>query len=347
LNQAINLPSKTKKGTRASSPNHNLPKSNLLLFVVTSIHHTLLSVDQVTMKFFRVAALIQLVPSLAFMPISGNFHRAQVVQLDMANTAIIFGTSTGSTETVADLIADNLEGEVDGPFDVDTLEGSVKDFFEKYDSLIVGTPTWNTGADTERSGTGWDELYYGDMQEMNLQGKKVAVFGLGDQISYAENYADATGELHDVFEGLGCKLMGYTSQEGYEHEASKSVRGELFCGLLCDMVNEEELSEGRVEAWVAQLKSEGFFEGGSVASASQVMDAVAEPIVAEPVAEPVASLEQLENHSNLMDQTIEAHANDGFQPHHNPKTKSTIWVSADGRSCYYTVATPKAPSVLP
>jgi hypothetical protein len=73
------------------------------------------------------------------------------------------------------------------------------------------------------------------------------------------------------------------------------------------------------------------------------MDAVAEPIVAEPV----ASLEQLENHSNLMDQTIETHANDGFQPHHNPKTKSTMWVSADGRSCYCTVDTPTAPSVLP
>ena len=27
-----------------------------------------------------------------------------------------------------------------------------------YDGLIVGAPTWNTGADTERSGTGWDNL---------------------------------------------------------------------------------------------------------------------------------------------------------------------------------------------
>jgi flavodoxin I len=29
---------------------------------------------------------------------------------------------------------------------------------------VVGTPTWHTGADTERSGTGWDEIYYGEMQ---------------------------------------------------------------------------------------------------------------------------------------------------------------------------------------
>eukprot|EP00980_Cylindrotheca_fusiformis_P013772 scaffold3556_cov190-Cylindrotheca_fusiformis.AAC.7 len=295
------------------------------------------------MKIIQLAAvLLQIAPSVAFMPISGRNTKA-VSSLEMASTAIVFGTSTGSTETVADLIAENLEGQVDGPFDVETLEGSVKDFFEKYDSLIVGTPTWNTGADSERSGTGWDELYYGDMQEMNLQGKKVAVFGLGDQISYSENYADATGELHDVFEALGCKMMGYTSQEGYEHEDSKSIRGDLFCGLLCDMVNQEELSEERVEKWVAQLKSEGFFEGSTAggAPAPQVVDAVA---IEDP---PVASLEQLEDHSTLMDETIESHASDGFKPYHNPVTKSTMWVSSDGRSCYYTADTPKTTSVSP
>ena len=30
-----------------------------------------------------------------------------------------------------------------------------------------------------------------------LENKPVAVFGLGDQISYSENYADASGELFD------------------------------------------------------------------------------------------------------------------------------------------------------
>ena len=51
------------------------------------------------------------------------------------------------------------------------------------------------GADTERSGTGWDEVYYGEMENLQIAGKKVAVFGLGDQISYSENYADASGEV--------------------------------------------------------------------------------------------------------------------------------------------------------
>ena len=33
------------------------------------------------------------------------------------------------------------------------------------------------------------------MQELDIAGKKVAVFGLGDQVSYSENYADASGEV--------------------------------------------------------------------------------------------------------------------------------------------------------
>ena len=126
------------------------------------------------------------------------------MQLAMAKVGLFYGTSTGNTQTVADMIAEEIGDDVvDGPFDIDRLDGSVSDVFGKYDALIVGTPTWNTGADTERSGTGWDEIYYGSMQDLDIKGKKVAVFGLGDQVSYAENYADATGELHDVFANLG------------------------------------------------------------------------------------------------------------------------------------------------
>jgi flavodoxin I len=36
----------------------------------------------------------------------------------------------------------------------------------------------------------------------------VAVFGLGDQEGYEENFADGTGELHDVFESHGCTMFG-------------------------------------------------------------------------------------------------------------------------------------------
>lgn len=247
---------------------------------------------------------------------------AATAPFGVSKTGIFFGTSTGSTETVAEMIKEAVGDKAEGPFDIEALEGSVKENFEKYGSLIVGTPTWNTGAETERSGTGWDEIYYSKLPESNLKGKKVAVFGLGDQVSYAENYADATGELHDVFEGLGCKMMGYTSTEGYEHESSKSIRGDKFCGLLCDMVNQEDKSEERVQNWVTQLNAEGFFEGTATD--------------ASPVSEPVASVKVAETVATKVAQTVSPTPVGGFTPYHNPATKSTMWVSADGRSCYYS-----------
>jgi hypothetical protein len=197
------------------------------------------------------------------------------------------------------------------------------------------------------------------MQQMDIGGKKVAVFGLGDQVSYAENYADATGELHDVFESLGCQMMGYTSQEGYEHEDSKSIRGGKFCGLLCDNINQEELSEERVQNWLAQLRSEGFLEGGAAAAAASV-PVVAKPVTVQPVAPPVTHINgdqanyaeiiaRLEENNAMLRKQLEnspsldtSHANSSFTGHYNPTTKSTMWTSADGRQCYYTFDTPQS-----
>lgn len=248
---------------------------------------------------------------------------------------IFFGTSTGSTEEAAHLISSEFGDAASEPIEIDEVQGSVAAEFAKFDSLVVGTPTWNTGADEERSGTGWDEIYYSEMQELSISGKKVAVFGLGDSVSYAENYGDATGELHDVFEKLGCKMIGYTSQEGYQHEASKSITPDgQFCGLLLDAVNEEELSEGRVKDWVAKLTGEGILESGGAdggvavettppprveESASVVLE---DPVLAEEIIAEVKS------------------SRGGYAAHYNPNSDKTMWISADGRSSYVTAGAP-------
>merc|ERR1719364_570015 len=71
--------------------------------------------------------------------------------------ALLYSTTTGNTETAAGYIAaeTGLTAVDIGDVDLDTLK--------ECDSLIVGAPTWNTGADEERSGTAWDEFLYGDL----------------------------------------------------------------------------------------------------------------------------------------------------------------------------------------
>merc|ERR1711862_961247 len=78
------------------------------------------------------------------------------------------------------------------------------------------------------------------------------------------------GEIHDVFENCGCKMLGYTNQNGYEHEASKAIRGDKFCGLLCDMMNQEDLTEGRIQNWFVQLKEEGLLNRGDNIASEEV-----------------------------------------------------------------------------
>ena len=169
------------------------------------------------------------------------------------------------------------------------------------------------------------------MSELNIEGKHVAVFGCGDQSSYAENFADATGELHDVLQNLGAKVFGYTSQEGYEHEDSKSIRGDEFCGLLCDAVNQDELTGERVQNWVLQLKKESFMEGpGSVTNEEPIQESISDNIE--------SVFQDIDESSNILDENIKRHVDTsmGFQSYYNGKTKTTMFVSADGRSCYYT-----------
>merc|ERR1711865_641727 len=82
-----------------------------------------------------------------------------------------------------------------------------------FDGLIIGAPTWHTGADSERSGTAWDEFLYGDLASLDLKGKKVAVFGVGDQSGYADNFCDAMDELATCFAAQGAEVIGAWSAE--------------------------------------------------------------------------------------------------------------------------------------
>mmetsp|Transcript_9416 Transcript_9416/g.19770 ORF Transcript_9416/g.19770 Transcript_9416/m.19770 type:complete len:204 (-) Transcript_9416:85-696(-) len=167
---------------------------------------------------------------------------------------LYYSTSTGNTETVAAYIA-----EAAGGLDINDIGDATDDEITGSDGLIIGAPTWHTGADEQRSGTSWDDWLYDTLPNLDIDGKKIAIFGVGDQQSYGDNYCDAAGELYDLFTAKGAKVFGMTSQEGYDHVESKAVYDDKFCGLMCDEDNQYDLSEDRSKAWVAQLKDEGFF----------------------------------------------------------------------------------------
>ena len=145
---------------------------------------------------------------------------------------LYFGTQTGKTETVCGIIKEQLGDAVGTAKDV--TEADLADF-AGLDGLICGIPTWNTGAEELRSGTAWDDLLE-KIGALDLKGKPVAIFGLGDSVGYGQDYVDAMEELHN--------------------EITQPDDGEKFCGLPVDEDSENELTAERVENWCTQLKSE-------------------------------------------------------------------------------------------
>jgi len=175
------------------------------------------------------------------------------VLLCNAQVGLFFSTSTGHTEDVAGLIKAELG---DSSTDPQEIADAQLDTLADYDGLIVGAPTWNTGADTERSGTGWDNLL-DDIRGLKLDGTPVAVFGLGDSVSYADNFADAMEEIYEVFKTAGGKMVGHWPTKDYQFEESKAtIDDSTFCGLPLDEDNEDDKTAGRVKEWVSQLKGE-------------------------------------------------------------------------------------------
>lgn len=172
-------------------------------------------------------------------------------QMDM-KTLLVYSTTTGNTEVCAGYIS-----EATGIPMVDIGDASDEDIAGA-DCLICGAPTWHTGADEQRSGTEWDSFLYDRLPNLDLSGKKIAIFGLGDQGGYGDNFCDAMGELYDLMTAKGATACGATSTDGYDHTDSKSIRDGSFVGMPFDEDNQSDLSEERATAWLEQLKGEGF-----------------------------------------------------------------------------------------
>ena len=209
--------------------------------------------------------LNNLVSFLVVAPLASAFTVSPraAVSFGLRAVGIYYDSSTGNTETCAGYI-----GKAAG-VSPNWIGDSKPEELKNNDALIVGAPTWHTGADTERSGTQWDTWLYKTLPNVDLKNKKVAIFGCGDQQSYSDYYCDAAGELYDCFVKAGCKVYGMTSTDGYDHQASKAeVESGKFCGLMFDEDNQYDLSEERAKNWVQQLTKEGFFSKVPVEAAA-------------------------------------------------------------------------------
>jgi flavodoxin I len=167
----------------------------------------------------------------------------------MAKIGLFYGTQTGNTQTAAEVIQKEFGG--DSVVDLHDVSGVDTSDFEDYECIIIGCPTWNIG----ELQADWEGIY-SELDETDFNGKKVAYFGAGDQVGYADNFQDAMGILEEKISSLGGTTVGYWSTDGYEHNESKAVKNGKFVGLAIDEDNQSDLTDTRIRTWVAQLKQE-------------------------------------------------------------------------------------------
>lgn len=174
----------------------------------------------------------------------------------MGKIGIFFGTDTGRTRLVAKQIAKKLGDAAATPVNIGRT--TLADFLA-HDCLIVGSPTLGDGElpgeSTGLTQPSWEE-FLPQLAGADLSGKTIAIFGLGDQKKYPDEFVDAIGILHDAFVAGGARVVGRWPVAGYEFNASQAVDGDDFLGLAIDQHHQAMLSESRIDAWLEQIKQE-------------------------------------------------------------------------------------------
>ena len=160
----------------------------------------------------------------------------------MNATIVVFGSSTGTCEAIAEKIAQKLGCEA---IDVQNLTADV---VNNNQNLILGTSTWGAG---ELQDDWYDGLKV--LQGADLSGKTIALFGCGDCESYGDTFVGGIGELFNALKSSGARFVGAVDVDGYTFGDSEAVVDGKFVGLPLDDVNEDDKTDARIEAWIAAI----------------------------------------------------------------------------------------------
>lgn len=167
-----------------------------------------------------------------------------------AKIGLFYGSSTCYTEMAGEKIREVIGQDLVDMFNIADHPVVESQF---YDLLIFGIPTWDYGELQED----WEEIWP-ELDELELKGKKAALYGLGDQVGYPEWFLDAMGYLEKKLKERGAEIVGLWPNQGYTYESSKALTDDEshFVGLALDEENEFSKTQERIDAWCKQVLTE-------------------------------------------------------------------------------------------
>ena len=163
----------------------------------------------------------------------------------MGKTAIIYGSTTGTTEDIAGRIASKLN----------IAQGDIYEISKVTADTVAGYDTLLLGSSTRGSGDLQDDWYDGieTLKGADLAGKKIALFGCGDSSSYSDTFCSALGTIYNDLKDSGATFVGSVDPSDYTFDGSDAVVDGQFVGLPIDEVNESDKTDERISNWVASL----------------------------------------------------------------------------------------------
>ncbi|WP_028583736.1 flavodoxin [Desulfogranum mediterraneum] len=133
----------------------------------------------------------------------------------MAKTLIIYGSTTGNTEMVAEQIGDYLQEKGAEVTLRDVSNARVEELTAGWDCVLLGASTWG---DEEIEFQEDFEPFYHNLDQAELKGLRVGVFGCGD--SSFPHYCGAVDLLDQKMTELGAELLNEPLRIDGEPDAS-------------------------------------------------------------------------------------------------------------------------------
>jgi len=162
----------------------------------------------------------------------------------MKKIGIFHNSITGNSRSVAELIAKSF-GESAEVTDITTTPVVNID---DYNLIIFGTSTWKIGELDD-----W-KLFLSRLGRLDASETKFALFALGDQEEYPDQFVDNMGDLYDILQQNGAVIIGATNTAGYRYTQSNAVERNRFVGLALDEDTQPAETATRIKKWVGEIR---------------------------------------------------------------------------------------------
>lgn len=169
----------------------------------------------------------------------------------LACIPLLYGSTTGNTERVAQKVAELWGGSA--PVKLVDISQGCFDSIQAASCVLIAAPTWDFGELQQD----WHD-YWSHFVTLDFSAKRVALFGVGDQLGYPDYFQDAMGLVAEQVNSAGGRLVAPWPNEDYEFNASLALdkHTNCFVGLALDEDSQSWATDDRLARWLPIVEAE-------------------------------------------------------------------------------------------